>query len=226
MQNKKTLMTVTVLILAAIIALIIYTILGGFSMTTINLPAPQLNNSFSLDQAILERRSVREFQHQDLTTEQISQLLWAGDGITDKKNNFRSAPSASGIFPMALYVVKKDGLWLYDPSKHALKLVNKNDLQKNLAIASLGQSSVNDASINVVIVANFNGITKKYGDRGVRYCYLEAGHIAQNLALEAVALGLASVPVGAFTDNDVKKVLELDETQQPIYIIPIGYKVK
>lgn len=198
--------------------------LGGFSMATIKLPQPQTNSTFPLDQALKERRSVREFQAKDLTAEQISTLLWAADGITDTSTGFRSAPSAGALYPIDLYLVKNDGIWLYNPAKNSLKLIKSGDLRPQLAAAALGQTAIAAAPIAVVMVASLDRIQPKYAERSLQYCYLEAGHIAQNLALQAVALGLATVPMGAFNDAQVNKLLELVTNQNALYIIPVGFK--
>ncbi len=209
--------------LLAVLILVYLIPQGGFAMT-VQLPKPQINKSVYLDQAIQQRRSVRQFKDKELTLEQISQLLWAADGITSADERSRSAPSGGAIYPLDLYVVKSDGVWQYLVADHSLKLLIQKDLRGKLAQAALGQNSVADAPLDIVIVAEYSRITSRYGKRGIRYAHMEAGHIAQNLLLEATALGLAGVPVGAFSDSDISKVLDLAHDQDPLYIIPLGYK--
>ena len=196
---------------------------GAFAMTTVQLPKPQINKNMYLDQAIAQRRSVRSFQNKQLSPSQISQLLWAAQGITDPTRGYRSVPSAGAIYPLQLYVVKADGIWQYLVPQHALQLIVKKDLRNQLAQAALGQSSIKNAPVSIVITANYKKTTAKYHDRGVMYAHLEAGHAAQNLLLEAVSLGLGSVTVGAFSDKSVAKILNLPRDEDTIYILPVGY---
>jgi len=196
---------------------------GGYAVTEINLPKAQINKTIYLDQAIQQRRSVRSFKDKQLTLTQISQLLWAADGVTESNKGYRSAPSAGAVYPLTLYVAKEDGVWCYYPNQHSIKLVIDGDLRAKLAKASLGQSSIKNAPLSILITANYQNITAKYGERGIVYSHIETGHIAQNLALEAIALGLASVPIGAFDDEKVEDLLKLPIDEDVLYIIPVGY---
>lgn len=192
----------------------------------IPLPKVTINKDFSLDHAIAKRRSTRSFLDIPLTKQQISQLLWAGQGITDKRNFLRAAPSAGALYPIQLYIIKNDGIWLYSPHKHSLKNILDKDSRKLLSKYCLNQSAVKDAAADIVIVADYGVVAKKYGDRAVRYTHLEVGHVAQNILLEAVALGLSAVPIGAFIDSDIQRLMNLSRKQNPLYVISIGYKVK
>jgi SagB-type dehydrogenase family enzyme len=169
----------------------------------IRLPPPKTKSAVSLEEAIAKRHSIRSFSNKDLTEEQISQLLWAAQGITSGESShaFRAAPSAGALYPIDVYLVGKNGLFRYLPQGHKIELLNEKDLRKNLSSAALGQLSVNDAAVDLVICGIPSRITGKYGERGIKYMYMEAGHIAQNIHLEATALGLGSVPVGAFNDK-------------------------
>ena len=191
----------------------------------IQLPAPVKQGRMSLEEAILNRRSQRSFIQKDLDWAQISQLLWAAQGITAKTWGFafRAAPSAGALYPMEIYLVNKDGLFYYLPSGHKLEVLADSDLRDSLAEAALGQGPVRQAAIDIVICAVYQRVTGKYGQRGKRYVDIEAGHIAQNIHLQAVALGLGSVPIGAFDDERVKDILSLPPEQEPLYIIPVGY---
>ena len=189
------------------------------------LPQPKLKGKVSLEEAIFKRRSQREFQRKDLSLEQIGQLLWAAQGITAKRGgfNFRAAPSAGALYPLELYALTKDGLYHYLPEGHKLENLSEEGLRGDLADAALGQSSVASGALDIVICAVYERVTSKYGQRGVRYVDIEAGHAAQNIHLQAVALGLGSVPIGAFNDDAAKKCLSLPAACEPLYIIPIGY---
>lgn len=189
------------------------------------LPQPKLKGKVYLEEAIFKRRSQREFQRKDLSLEQIGQLLWAAQGITAKRGgfSFRAAPSAGALYPLELYALTKDGLYHYLPEGHKLENLSDKDLRGDLADAALGQSSVASGALDIVICAVYERVTSKYGQRGVRYVHIEAGHAAQNIHLQAVALGLGSVAIGAFDDEAAKKSLSLPAACEPLYIIPIGY---
>lgn len=191
----------------------------------IQLPQPLSKGKISLEEAIAKRRSQRSFSKKELTLEQISQLLWAAQGITGTKGgySFRSAPSAGALYPMEIYALTKDGLYHYLPERHALEILVESDLRGDLSGASLGQSSVREAALDIIICAIYERITFKYGERGKKYADIEAGHIAQNIHLQATALGLGSVPIGAFNDGEVKSILSLPKDHVPLYIIPVGY---
>ncbi|CAL7960173.1 Nitroreductase domain-containing protein [Gammaproteobacteria bacterium] len=186
------------------------------------LPKPTINKAFSLDEAIEQRRSVRSFSNKALTQEQISQLLWAAQGITDKKRALRAAPSAGALYPLQLYVVKNDGMWIYLPQEHSLRNIVDRDLRAELANCCLHQSAVKQASLNIVIIADYSVIAKKYGDRAIRYTHFETGHVAQNILLEATSLGLSAVPIGAIEDAAIQKLLSLPSSQTALYVISVG----
>lgn len=196
---------------------------------TIFLPQPKTSGEISLEEVILKRRSKRSFTSQKLTLSQISQVLWAAQGITDDKRGFRSAPSAGALYPLEIYlVVAQDGVenleagvYHFDPEEHSLERVLKEDLRQELAEAGLGQSAISQAPISLVITAVYERITKKYGQRGRRYVHMEVGHVGQNIYLQVEALGLGTVVIGAFNDQQVKQILGIEE--EPLYIMPIGY---
>jgi len=187
----------------------------------IQLPKPILKGSKSLEECIYERESVRSYKDKVIEIEKISQILWATQG---KKGDKRTVPSAGATYPLEIYVTLSDkGFFNYNVKKHALELITEEDLSNKLARASLDQYFIAEAYMNIIICAIFSRTTWRYGQRGVRYVFIEVGHCAQNIHLVAIALGLASVPIGAFEDDQVKKVLELPKKIEPLYIIPIGY---
>jgi len=189
---------------------------------SIELTEPIFKGSKSLEECIFERESVRSFKDKEIEIEKISQILWAGQG---KKGYKKTVPSAGATYPLELYItIKGKGLFHYNSNKNLLELKSKGDFGKDLGQASLDQMFINEAPINIIICADFNRTCGHYGKRGVRYIYMEIGHCAQNIELEAVALGLASVPIGAFHDDEVKKVLDIPKNLEPLYIIPIGYQ--
>jgi len=204
----------------------ILNLFGGAVMAekkTIKLPEPKILGKMTVEEAIFRRRSERSYHPNELTLEQISQLLWSAQGITDKTWGFRAAPSAGALYPLTLYLLKKDGIFRYVPDGHKLVQVSEEDRRPSLVRASLGQSYIGEAPLVIVICGNFRITEAKYGQRSYRYVNMEVGHVAENIHLQAVALGLVSLPIGAFWDDVVAKALELPDTQDPFYIVPVGY---
>jgi SagB-type dehydrogenase family enzyme len=191
------------------------------------LPAPQLAGTVSLEESLNERRSVREYSDEPLSLSVVAQLLWAAQGITNV-NGYRTAPSAGGLYPLEIYLVAgrvehlPAGIFRYVPKEHNLILINRGDYRQELSSASLDQKSVEDGAIDLVISAVNERTTQKYGERGIRYVAIETGHASQNVLLQAVVLGLGAVPIGAFDDSRVKKLLMIPEEETPLYVIPVG----
>jgi len=162
-----------------------------------------------------------------LTIHEVSQLLWAAQGITDPRG-FRTAPSAGALYPIEVKVVVGEveglstGIYRYDPNEHQLIRTKDGDERTKLASAALRQACVKEGSVVFVFTAVYERTTVKYGDRGIRYVHIEAGHAAQNLLLQATAMNLGAVPIGAFQDEQVANLLDLAEEEQPLYIIPVG----
>jgi len=183
---------------------------------------PNQDGSFVLERAITARRSRRDFLPQSLTLEQIGQLTWAAQG-QDTHSRYRTAPSAGATYPLELFVVTGDGLFQYLPAKHSLEKLTDQDLRATLASAAWGQEFIEAAPLTLLFAAQFSRTTNRYGQRGVRYVYMEAGHAAENVHLQAEALGLGSVAVGAFDDASVSKVLSLPAHLEPLYLVVVGY---
>ena len=188
----------------------------------IDLPEPDVTGGGALTDALAQRRSVREFQSTSLSLEELSQLLWAAQGITSETGQ-RTAPSAGATYPLEVYVATEQGFYHYHPALHQLESTSNNDLRADLAHAALSQESVEKAPAVFVLTAVLARTEERYGDRAERYVNIEIGHAAQNLHLQAVALGLGSVPVGAFDDGAVSGVLDLPADRVPLYLIPVGY---
>jgi SagB-type dehydrogenase family enzyme len=196
----------------------------------INLPKPnqaclersRKDGSMSLEKAIAVRRSRRDFLPQSLTLEQISRLTWAAQG-QEAGSSYRTAPSAGATYPLELFVVTCDGLFHYLPAEHSLEKLTGQDLRTALASSAWGQEFIEAAPLTLVFAAEFSRTTNHYGKRGMRYVYMEAGHAAQNVHLQAEALGLGSVAVGAFDDASVSKVLSLPKNLEPVYMVTVGY---
>jgi SagB-type dehydrogenase family enzyme len=190
--------------------------------TIITLPEPNNDSQMPLEKAIAARRSRRDFSPQPLTLEQIGELVWAAQG-QDAAGRYRTAPSAGATYPLELFVVASQGLFRYLPAKHSLEKHSGRDLRAALASAAWGQNFIEEAPLTLVFTAEFARTTRRYGERGIRYVYMEAGHAAQNVHLQAESLGLGSVAVGAFDDDSVSKVLSLPDHLEPIYMVVVGY---
>ena len=224
------------LVLAAMLTILI-TVSGGCGSekvisttsegTQIVLPEPRKDSDISIEEALLGRRSVRNFGSEAVTLQQLGQLLWAGQGITSTDGK-RTAPSAGALYPLKVYAVIGNvdgavaGVYKYEPLTHTLTRIMDGDQRQSLSQAAMGQTSVKQGAIDIVITGVYEKVTSKYGERGIRFVHLEAGHAAQNICLQAVSLKLGTVTVGAFDDANVQKVLNLPEDEIPLYIIPAG----
>jgi len=197
--------------------------------TIIKLPPPQLKGKMSLEEAIAKRRSIRKYCSESLTLSQLSQILWSAQGITGA-GRLRAAPSAGATYPLEIFAfVGKQaieglqaGIYHYDVDSHSLVLHQPGDLRRGLAGVALDQGFIANAPVDIIICALYSRTSYTYGRRGERYVHMEVGHVGENIHLQAVALGLATVQVGAFDDEEVRKVLGVEEQIKPLYIMPIG----
>lgn len=186
------------------------------------LPQARFTGRISVSQALATRRSRREFAAKRLTNEDVGQLCWAAQGITGPEG-LRTAPSAGAIYPLTLYLIEEAGVYVYEPYRHVLQQAIPGDVRPRLQAACLDQECVREAPQCLVIVAQASQLAPKYGSRAERYCLLEAGHVAQNVLLQAAALGLAAVPVGAFDDRALADLLQLAQEVFPAYVLPLGH---
>lgn len=187
-------------------------------------PLPQLvPGVITLDDALRRRRSVRDFSQKALSYAEIGQLCWAAQGITEADAGLRTAPSAGALYPLELYAVLPSGLFRYRPREHQLQRLDRADRRALLARGALGQDAVRRAGAALVLTTVTSRTSAKYGERAERYVQLEAGHAAQNVLLEAIALGLGAVPIGAFDDGDVRRALGASAAELPLYILAIGH---
>jgi SagB-type dehydrogenase family enzyme len=195
----------------------------------IKLPPPLLKGKVSLEEAITKRRSVRKYRPESLVLFQLSQILWSAQGVTGG-GRLRAAPSAGATYPLEVFAVigkqaieeLETGIYHYEVDSHSLSLHKPGDFRIDLARAALDEGFIAVAPVDIVICALHTRTSYRYGRRGERYVHMEVGHVGQNIHLQAVALGLATVEVGAFDDEDVRKVLDVEEQIKPLYIMPIG----
>lgn len=200
---------------------------AGDASQRVPLPEPALDGTQAVERSLAERRSVRGFANANLSLADVSQILWAGQGITHRRG-YRTAPSAGGLYPLELYVVAGavdglvPGVYRYRPERHELIRVASGDRRRRLAAAALDQRWVRRAPAVLAITAVYERTEAKYGSRGRRYVHVEVGHAAQNVYLQAGARGLGTVIVGAFRDAEVASVLELPADHRPLALMPLG----
>ena len=178
-----------------------------------------MEGKMPLEKAIAQRRSCRDFLDEQLTKDQMGQLCWSAQG---KVGRFKTVPSAGAMYPLEVFAASMDGLFHYLPDGHCLEELTAEDIRGKIMAAAWGQEFIKQAGATFVIAAEFERTTGRYGQRGVRYVYMEAGHAAQNIHLEAEALGLGSVAVGAFNDEEVSEVLKLSGKLEPLYMVVVG----
>ncbi len=201
----------------------------------IHLPYPRLRGSVSVEEALANRRSVREYREEPITIEELAQLLWAAYGISETTYGLRTAPSAGAQYPLELYVVVGEfgvkteegylpaGIYHYDVHAHSLQLRKAGDYREALYRAALEQIWVLKAPVSLVFTAVYSRTTRVYGERGrLRYVPIDLGHAGQNVYLQATALGLGTVAVGAFHDDEISEILDLPPEETPLYIMPVG----
>jgi SagB-type dehydrogenase family enzyme len=197
----------------------------------VRLPDPQLKGDVSVEEAIRNRRSRRSFTPEALTLEELTQVLWAAQGVTERGGRKRAAPSAGATYPMQLFVAVgancvrelQPGIYRYLPGDHALEPRTQGDVRQHIAAAALGQDFLAVAPVSILMAADYERTTGRYGSRGVRYVAMEAGHIGQNIYLQAEALRLGTVAVGAFDDKGLAGAFRLPQELQALYLMPVGH---
>ena len=193
----------------------------------IKLPEPKFKSSISIEEAINKRRSIRKFDDSPLEINEISQLLWAAQGINTSDGR-RTVPSAGATYPLEIYLASRKingldkGLYKYNPQSHSLIPIKYGDISSDIANSTLQKNIIYSATAIFIITADFERTTSVYGSRGNIYVYFEVGHAAQNLSLQAVGLKIGSVMIGAFDEKELKRLLGLPINETPLYIIPCG----
>ena len=235
--------TILPLLAAAVLAVIVDLVFGTFNVIRtdggdgsesgdiVPLPTPDETSDVSVEEAIANRRSRREYGESALTRDELGQLLWAAQGVTERTSGFRAAPSAGALYPLEMYVIVgtpgvtdlETGLYRYRPANHELIRDELGNVQSELRVAALDQEDVEKAAVDIVMCAVDEQTTQQYGDRGrTRYVPMEAGHAGENLYLQAEALDLATVSIGAFEDDRVRDTVGIPTDQRPLYIFPVG----
>ncbi|MDK2781391.1 MAG: hypothetical protein PWR13_419 [Archaeoglobi archaeon] len=194
------------------------------SSERILLPEPEVSGLMSVETALMRRRSIREYSDEPLSLREISQILWSAQGV--KEGGRRTSPSAGATYPFEIFAAVREveelaaGIYHYDPFEHAIRMVRRGDFSKELQRACLNQRWVGEASANLVLVAHYERTTRYYGERGIRYVHMEAGHIGQNIYLQATAMNLGTVAIGAFHDHEVAEIIGTKGS--PLYVFPLG----
>jgi len=194
---------------------------------SMKLPKPKSSSQTSLEEAFLNRRSVRAFREDSPTLEETTPLLWAAQGVTEKWGG-RTAPSAGALYPLEIHLLAGEikglepGLYHYHPADHSIAQRKAKDLRGEVTEASLNQDQILKAPATLIITAIYERTTKKYGERGIRYVHMEVGSVCENIHLQAESLNLGTVWIGAFDDQEVKQVLGIAE--EPLAIMPVGKK--
>lgn len=197
------------------------------------LPEPRTKGKVSVEEAIAQRRSRRNHKRTSLNAGELSQILWAAYGVTKysvlRNKSFKTAPSAGATYPLEIYAIIGSvidfpaGIYKYSPVEHSITKLVDGDIRKALCKAAFDQGMIEKAAFSLVYAAVFERCTSRYGERGyTRYVGMDVGHSAQNVYLQAEALGLGTCAIGAFSDEMVATVLELSEKEEPLYIMPIG----
>ncbi|MFC2162094.1 SagB/ThcOx family dehydrogenase [Candidatus Altiarchaeota archaeon] len=195
----------------------------------IGLPEPVLDGGTSVEKAMADRRSVRSYSPGPLSLAEFGQMLWAAQGKTSKYGG-RTAPSAGATYPLEVYAVAADveglkpGVYKYIPSSHSIGYKVAGDVRKELVNACLSQQMIGKAPASIVITADHGRTTDRYGQRGIMYVHMEAGHAGQNIYLQAEGLGFGTVAIGAFDPKEVADILSLPADEEPLYVFPIGKK--
>lgn len=184
----------------------------------------------SVEEAIAKRRSVREYASDPISLTELSQLLWAAQGVTDARSRLRASPSAGALYPLELYVVVRErgvadlaaGIYHYSPEDERMTVVKEGDRSGELKAAALDQEMVGLAAVNIVTTAVVQRTRPKYGERGLQYLLQESGHVAENVCLQAVSLGLGAAIIGAFNEEKIRSVIGVGPEEKPVYIQPVG----
>ena len=202
-------------------------------LPSIELPLAATEGRVSVEEVLARRRSIRHFSLKPLSLQSLSQILWAAQGITETDGGFRTAPSAGALYPLEVYVVVRrdgvegliEGVYHYIPRGHALRLIKDGDFAAELEAATWGQEIVKEAAATIVITGVLSRTAEKYGRRGTQYMFQESGHVAQNVFLQATALGIGTVVMGAFGEGAVRRVLGAETNEKPLYVQPLGKPV-
>ena len=229
-KNNYLTQTLTIIIACIIIGTFIMVNISkkNNQFESVNLFKPFLESNCSIEKAIQKRRSIKGYKNIPLTLQEISQLLWSAQGITDQKEKLRTCPSPEALYPIEIYLVTENiknlskGIYKYKASEHKLIKISDKDKTNELYKHTLSQQSIKNAPASIIICAIYESITKKYGERGEKYAHLEAGCIAENIYLQAVSLDIGTIFIGSFEDKEIQQIINAEKNEYPLVIMPIG----
>lgn len=199
--------------------------------SVIQLPEPAPDSGISIEEVIESRRSIRTYGSESISLTELARLLHSAQGITSDYG-FRAAPSAGATFPLSIFVIAENvdsleaGIYVYEPSNESLTAISMGNFLDELSEAALGQTYVRDAPVVIAITAEYSITTSVYGNRGITYVHMEAGHASQNIYLQCTAMGLGTVAIGAFSNSTVSEILHLAKNDTPLYLMPVGRPVE
>ncbi len=234
MKIRNILLVLTVIVLVAVGVIAFLQVIDPDDISVMEntesviLPEVKRSGGISVEEALASRRSIREYSDAPVALAQISQLLWAAQGITEPDSGKRTAPSAGALYPLEIYLAARNveglpqGVYKYDPNDHALNTIKQGDVLPALSVAALGQQAVEEGAAALVFAAVYDRTTQKYGERGIRYVHMEVGAAAENVYLQAESLGLGTVIIGAFDDDEVQNIIGMEEDEEPLAIMPVG----
>jgi SagB-type dehydrogenase family enzyme len=238
-RKKKLVLIILIIVFISVLSLYyfsgqkksVYTNRNIINVTS--LPSPVLTGNISVEEAIQNRRSVRTFSNESITIGNLSQILWAAQGITDNQSSLRAAPSAGQVYPLEIYIIignngvsgLENGVYHYVPSNNTLEKLLNGDLRSDLSGIANGQPWVKQAPIDILITGNYLKMVDKYSDKDLstRFVDLEAGHVGENIYLESESLGLVTVSLGSFNEKQLVQLLNIPNNETPLYIFPVGY---
>lgn len=227
-------------VLAVVGLAVLFTAIIAMSASTnqeksdvITLPQPHTDGGMSIEKALLERRSVRSFTNEPVTLEEVSQLCWAAQGVTDEKGH-RTSPSAMASYPLEVYLLAANvtglpaGVYHYSPQGHNLTVVSEGNRIPDLFGASAGgkEDWRKSAPAVFIVTGVFERINRIPGEDLSRFVHVEAGTASENLLLEVVSLGLGATYTAGFDANMTREVLAPSSDETPIAVLPVGHKAE
>ncbi len=195
------------------------------------LPSPVVSGGPELWDVVRRRRSRRRYTMQEVDLKDLSQLLWATQGITGRVSGYllRAAPSAGALYPVETYLwVNRvrdlsQGIYHFNVRRFCLELIYGGNYSAALKEACLGQAMLATCSVAFIWTAVIDRCRMKYGERAFRYIFMDAGHICQNLYLACTAMGLGCCAIGAFYDDEVNRIIGVDGmAESVVYIATVG----
>ncbi len=222
-----------IFLLFSTVIIILFKQLNSKSGDYIKLAKPVTSGKITLEEAINSMRSIRRYSEVKLTMEDVSQLLWAagGEKVDTVTSASRTYPSAGAVYPLEFYLVAGNvegivpGLYHYISDNHTLNLVCKGDIREKIAVVANGQSMIKNSPAAIIITADYERVSSRYGSNGKKYVHMDSGHAGQNIYLMAAARKIGTVAIGAFRSSDVKKIMNLPDNEIPVYIFPVGYPI-